>query len=400
MKLIAKDIATVVGHALHVVVATHRHADHISGFATNEAKNGTGDIIARLEPQLVDPAVDGAARRAEGLHRHGQTMKARQRRAQAVADADERGGRRGGARGAPPAAPPRSSEIQFIAADGVANLSAVKNLAGDGQEDARPRTCNTARRSRRSRRCCPASRSRSWARRRSSRRRTSSSRIPVNKQEVLALRAVLGASRRGRERHAGRARSCFPDARVLPQASRRSRSRIAGSCAASAPCVPEQLLGLVRSMDDALNNTSVILLFEAGGKKLLFPGDAQWENWELALKKNAALLKDVDVYKVGHHGSLNATPKTLWNAFSRNGRRRKTAGSSRDRHVDAQRQQTRARREQYRGATSDAGDGVEAQQHASIDAGAGGRRRPGAHARIRSVMAACQSFRYSMLWRR
>src|SRR6185436_17121073 len=79
----------------------------------------------------------------------------------------------------------------------------------------------------------------------------------------------------------------------------------------------QQLLGLVRSMDDALNNTSVILLFEAGGKKLLFPGDAQWENWELALNKNAALLKDVDLYKVGHHGSLNATPKTLWNAFSK-----------------------------------------------------------------------------------
>jgi hypothetical protein len=79
----------------------------------------------------------------------------------------------------------------------------------------------------------------------------------------------------------------------------------------------DQLLGLVRSMDDALNNTSVILLLEAGSKKLLFPGDAQWENWELALKKNAAMLKDVDIYKVGHHGSLNATPKTLWNGFSR-----------------------------------------------------------------------------------
>jgi len=27
------------------------------------------------------------------------------------------------------------------------------------------------------------------------------------------------------------------------------------------------------------------------------------------------MLSDVDVYKVGHHGSLNATPKTLWNGF-------------------------------------------------------------------------------------
>ena len=29
------------------------------------------------------------------------------------------------------------------------------------------------------------------------------------------------------------------------------------------------------------------------------------------------LLSKVDVYKVGHHGSLNATPKTLWNLFQK-----------------------------------------------------------------------------------
>ena len=53
MKLIAKDIAQVVGTRLHVLVATHRHADHINGFSTNAAKTDTGDIIAGLDPQLV-----------------------------------------------------------------------------------------------------------------------------------------------------------------------------------------------------------------------------------------------------------------------------------------------------------------------------------------------------------
>ena len=53
MKLIANDIAAVVGPRLHVLIATHRHADHISGFETNESGTGTGDIIAALEPQLV-----------------------------------------------------------------------------------------------------------------------------------------------------------------------------------------------------------------------------------------------------------------------------------------------------------------------------------------------------------
>ena len=85
-----------------------------------------------------------------------------------------------------------------------------------------------------------------------------------------------------------------------------------------------ELLQIVRALDDVLNNTSVILLFEVsghGGKKLLFPGDAQIENWSYALShpEKRALLEDVDVYKVGHHGSLNATPKTLWNGFSKVG---------------------------------------------------------------------------------
>ncbi|MFL6194907.1 MAG: hypothetical protein ACJ75H_12100, partial [Thermoanaerobaculia bacterium] len=47
--------------------------------------------------------------------------------------------------------------------------------------------------------------------------------------------------------------------------------------------------------------------------------DAQIENWQFALSQPRLrkLLKDVTFYKVGHHGSLNATPKTLWNSFER-----------------------------------------------------------------------------------
>ena len=79
----------------------------------------------------------------------------------------------------------------------------------------------------------------------------------------------------------------------------------------------EQLLQIVRMLDDAMNNTSVILLFEVGDVRLLFPGDAQIENWEFALSnpKITKRLEGVNVYKVGHHGSLNATPKSLWKLF-------------------------------------------------------------------------------------
>ena len=86
----------------------------------------------------------------------------------------------------------------------------------------------------------------------------------------------------------------------------------------------ESLLRLVRTVDDALNNTSVILLIDVGDKRLLFPGDAQIENWTWALKnapdsgRIRKLLERVDLYKVGHHGSRNATPRTLFQLWGEN----------------------------------------------------------------------------------
>jgi hypothetical protein len=80
-------------------------------------------------------------------------------------------------------------------------------------------------------------------------------------------------------------------------------------------------LELVRELDTVLNNTSLILLLETGNRKLLFPGDAQIENWAFALRNPEwrRLLADVNLYKVGHHGSLNATPKSLWALFRHKG---------------------------------------------------------------------------------
>jgi beta-lactamase superfamily II metal-dependent hydrolase len=79
-----------------------------------------------------------------------------------------------------------------------------------------------------------------------------------------------------------------------------------------------QVNRIVRELDNALNNTSVILLFEIDNKSLLFPGDAQLESWQYVFSKQNWMnrLKDVTLYKVGHHGSTNATPKTLWNHFN------------------------------------------------------------------------------------
>jgi hypothetical protein len=64
-------------------------------------------------------------------------------------------------------------------------------------------------------------------------------------------------------------------------------------------------------------------LTAVGGKKFLFPGDAQIENWNYALtdapnaNTNRSRLEGTDFYKVGRHGSLNATPKSHWNLFTK-----------------------------------------------------------------------------------
>jgi hypothetical protein len=65
------------------------------------------------------------------------------------------------------------------------------------------------------------------------------------------------------------------------------------------------------ALDSHVNNTSLVLLFSAGGRGLLFPGDAQWGNWKGWLDQPTAaqLLEEVAFLKVAHHGSHNATPR-------------------------------------------------------------------------------------------
>lgn len=59
-----------------------------------------------------------------------------------------------------------------------------------------------------------------------------------------------------------------------------------------------------------------------GTTRLLSGGDAQIGNWEYALKvapdkaDNLDRPRLVDLYKVGHHGSRNATPRTLFNLWT------------------------------------------------------------------------------------
>lgn len=68
---------------------------------------------------------------------------------------------------------------------------------------------------------------------------------------------------------------------------------------------------LAKGVEDAVNGTSLMIMFKIGSAHLFFPGDAQHGTWQAALKDEEwrELLTKTNFYKVGHHGSHNATPK-------------------------------------------------------------------------------------------
>jgi hypothetical protein len=83
--------------------------------------------------------------------------------------------------------------------------------------------------------------------------------------------------------------------------------------------LPDDLVALARWLDEAVNNTSLVVHFSLKGKNLLFPGDAHWGSWLswMYMKGDTAcglapdsqsLLAGLDFLKVSHHGSVNATP--------------------------------------------------------------------------------------------
>lgn len=79
------------------------------------------------------------------------------------------------------------------------------------------------------------------------------------------------------------------------------------------------LLAAASVLEQSVNNTSLFFVLDVGGVRLLFPGDAQYGAWESVRNdpRSLDLISNVDFYKMGHHGSHNATPmsfiETQWN---------------------------------------------------------------------------------------
>lgn len=333
MMKVALDIKERTGGKLQIVVASHRHKDHISGFTTNKDGSGTGDVIAALKPDIViqpwteDPkAKDPPAKKSK---QQAQLT----RRAQAatplfISSLDDMNTLAEAAyaevmhlsssKFRVPLDEDLAAQVAFLSDDnGLPNKSAVANLAEMGKNH----YVNYGYKLDLSR-LLPGVKARVLGPPNLEQHAEIQQERSADKNEFWMLQ---GAARGFWQLQAATGElikdfttgndQLFPEADAyqdfFPAHSRwfiRQLRTLRG----------QQLQGLVRILDKAMNNTSVILLLEVGGKKLLFPGDAQIENWEYALSMDddLKLLKDVHVYKVGHHGSRNATPRTLWNNFA------------------------------------------------------------------------------------
>jgi hypothetical protein len=312
---IALDIQQICSGKLHAVVATHRHQDHINGFTPRKGK-GPGDIIARLKPEVViqpwtedpllapdathpiapaGPGTKGFVASLSNINLIATTM----RRMLSAGSIHFSG--------------PTLKKFTNLVELSLPNKAAVQQLqtmaraycyvhfgSRSGLEKVLPGVKTrvlgppTLEQSGEIRTMRDRDDNEFWH------LQASAAYIPANTRK-LVFPHVPVYQRLG---------DVPPDVEWFFENLRSIRQ--------------EQTMSIVRSLDSVLNNTSVILLFEVGGKKLLFPGDAQLENWSYALERIRHQLGDVDVYKVGHHGSLNGTPKSLWRLFRKRSKSRKT----------------------------------------------------------------------------
>jgi hypothetical protein len=308
MLQVAQDIKEQCKGKLHAVIATHRHKDHISGFATNKKKTASGDIIASCKPDVViqpwteHPDAKTNATQAPTSFTSKQSFVAALGNMHAVSaavllEAERRKSKLGAA---------LYNELSFIGQDNLSNASAVENLMQMGKKNF---YLNYGSKSGLER-VLPGVKTRVLGP--PTLKQTSEIKVQRSKDEDEFWQFQAMANQfvnTNKKANVFRRASTYSETAAPPYTRwfLKRMKYVRG----------EQLLSIVRALDKVMNNTSLILLFEVNGKKLLFPGDAQIENWSYALSKPeiCRLLSKVDVYKVGHHGSRNATPKTLWNGF-------------------------------------------------------------------------------------
>lgn len=278
---------------LDVIVATHRHADHISGFSLDAWKKVAVDEV--WVPFVEDPDdADGKALRMK-LTAAAQTL-------QALIDA--RGGANGGA---------KLAMADGFALNALSNADAMDRLLGkNGKGFATPATVrylpNTD----------AAANTIATGIPRATVHVLGPSRDPQTLKRMDPSEEVAWLAFATEQLALGNDTEHLFDApyRVakadigseIPDALRRSRDTMKLH---KLSADEDELLAASSVLERSVNNTSVFFVLDVDGKRLLFVGDSQQGAWDHVLDNDEArtLISNVDFYKIGHHGSHNATPR-------------------------------------------------------------------------------------------
>ncbi|MDX2178314.1 MAG: MBL fold metallo-hydrolase [Bryobacteraceae bacterium] len=274
LRPVAEDIARRTSGKLTAVVATHRHRDHIGGFAPHPRATAPGAIIAALKPSLVvqpwteNPLLGDDARHPAPIPR-----------------AAVRAGFR--------------EEWMAMARNNLPNRPAIRHLEGLGGES---RYVYAGQRS------------------------GLEDLLPGIRVDVLGPLSPRQAGRSKPARFWDREFAAagpltplfpgFPAMRRWPLETRWLLNRIRDWHS-------DRILELTRAYDSDINNTSVVLAIRALGHTMIFPGDAETESWTgmLARRGTLDILRRATLLKASHHGSANGTPNVLWEALPREGLR-------------------------------------------------------------------------------
>ena len=307
------DLVDVTQRKLALVVITHDHADHLSGFATHDDVFATFDVGAVWITNRLDPGDRHAVAFRHGVAALATALQfqlalrltldldddAKDAARQSLAKVENALGAGFGIAGGV------NAKALDVVTSGFRNAPPVHYYEA-GDEPELPAALRGAI-SAEILGPCPKARADEFG--------ASDDKV----EQYLAAAATHGAPEAGAflpfERRWPATSADYPAAAFRPWRTPADMERAVRRLQPDAAAAAADLI------DTTLNNQSLVILFTCKDRKLLFVGDAQWGNWSYWLygkpvrgqapamsERARGILAAIDFYKVGHHGSTNATP--------------------------------------------------------------------------------------------